>query len=82
MNQNLALNLAASSTERGLAPALRLDEAVLGYAQLDQAAARVAGLLRERGLRAGDRVGLMLPMSRISRLCITGCCGLAAWWCR
>ena len=61
MNENLALNLTASSTERGLAPALRLDEAVLGYAELDQATARVAGLLRERGLRAGDRVGLMLP---------------------
>ncbi|MGE5765428.1 MAG: tetratricopeptide repeat protein [Mycobacterium leprae] len=33
----------------------------LSYRQLDEAAARVAGLLRERGVAPGDRVGLMLP---------------------
>ena len=31
------------------------------YAELDDATARVAGLLRERGLEPGDRVGIMLP---------------------
>src|SRR5579875_4085740 len=31
------------------------------YRALDEASARVAGLLRERGLVPGDRVGLMMP---------------------
>ena len=31
------------------------------YAQLDDASARVAGLLRDRGVSPGDRVGIMLP---------------------
>src|SRR6516162_6736035 len=31
------------------------------YRELDEASARVAGLLQERGLRSGDRVGIMLP---------------------
>src|SRR3954463_10728094 len=41
--------------------ALKLDDATLTYAAFDEAASRVAGLLRERGLQPGDRVGLMLP---------------------
>src|SRR5262249_3830962 len=31
------------------------------YATLDEGAARVAGLLKDRGLQPGDRVGVMLP---------------------
>src|SRR5207302_961167 len=45
----------------GQSPVLRLGEAALSYAELDDATARVAGLLRERGLQPGDRVGIMLP---------------------
>jgi long-chain acyl-CoA synthetase len=41
--------------------ALKLDEHELSYRALDVGSARVAGLLRERGVRPGDRVGLMLP---------------------
>ncbi|HEY6746072.1 MAG TPA: long-chain fatty acid--CoA ligase [Mycobacteriales bacterium] len=58
---NLATNLtrtAASSPDR---PAVRLDDSVLTYAQLDDASARVAALLRSKGVRPGDRVGLMMP---------------------
>jgi long-chain acyl-CoA synthetase len=40
---------------------VKLDELELSYAQLDQASARLAGLLRARGLERGDRVGIMLP---------------------
>ncbi|WP_144127679.1 long-chain-fatty-acid--CoA ligase [Catellatospora sichuanensis] len=58
---NLAHNLAASATGDGAAPAIRLGDAVVSYAQLDAASARVAGLLRNRGVRPGDRVGIMLP---------------------
>ena len=42
-------------------PALKLDDAVLNYAVLDEAATRVAGLLKDKGVAPGDRVGIMLP---------------------
>src|SRR5690242_10456850 len=42
-------------------PALKLDDAVLNYALLDEAATRVAGLLKDKGVAPGDRVGIMLP---------------------
>jgi long-chain acyl-CoA synthetase len=41
--------------------AVRLDDAELTYGQLDDASARVAGVLRANGLEPGDRVGIMLP---------------------
>jgi len=61
MNENLALNLTTSAQRYPDSPALRIDEVVITYAELDEATARVAGLLRERGLEPGDRVGIMLP---------------------
>src|SRR6188472_2991353 len=42
-------------------PAIKLDDAVLTYRELDDASARAAGLLRAKGVGPGDRVGLMLP---------------------
>jgi len=41
--------------------AVRVGEARTTYSELDLASARVAGLLRERGFKPGDRVGVMLP---------------------
>ena len=41
--------------------ALKLDETEIPYAALDAASARVAGLLRARGIGRGARVGIMLP---------------------
>ena len=58
---NLAQNLATTAARDGAAPAVRLGENVLNFTQLDEASARMAGLLREHGVRPGDRVGLMLP---------------------
>ncbi|MCE3551563.1 long-chain fatty acid--CoA ligase [Pseudonocardia sp. RS11V-5] len=58
---NLAANLVATAREHGDRPAVKLDEYVLTYAQLHSAAAAVAGDLTERGIRPGDRVGLVLP---------------------
>ena len=58
---NLAQNLSDSAARYPDHPALRLDEHVLSYAQLDALAARLATLVREAGLRMGDRVGLMMP---------------------
>jgi long-chain acyl-CoA synthetase len=61
MSENLALNLTDAARRDGEHCALRLDEHVVSYAGLDEASARVAGLLRERGVEPGDRVGVMLP---------------------
>jgi long-chain acyl-CoA synthetase len=42
-------------------PALKLDDSVLNYALLNEGATRVAGLLKDKGVAPGDRVGIMLP---------------------
>src|ERR1700685_4862985 len=42
-------------------PAVRMDAEVLTYADLWDAAARVAGLLATLGVEPGDRVAIMLP---------------------
>jgi long-chain acyl-CoA synthetase len=58
---NLASNL--TDTTRTLAGrvAVRVDNAAMTYRALDEASARVAALLHERGLGPGDRVGIMMP---------------------
>ncbi|MFK4228062.1 long-chain fatty acid--CoA ligase [Streptomyces sp. NPDC019890] len=58
---NLATILLDSAARHPDRPAVRLDGATLRYAELDEASARAASLLRSAGVRAGDRVGLMLP---------------------
>jgi long-chain acyl-CoA synthetase len=58
---NLAENLRPSALGAPEHAALKLDEAVLSYAALDEGSARVASLLRQRGVEPGDRVALMLP---------------------
>jgi long-chain acyl-CoA synthetase len=42
-------------------PAIRMDDLVLTYGQLHDAAGRAASLLASVGVEPGDRVGLMLP---------------------
>src|SRR6266852_4748090 len=42
-------------------PAIRLDDLVLTYSQLREAAGQVTSLLISAGIAPGDRVGLMLP---------------------
>ncbi len=61
MNENLAQNLTASAQRYPDSPALRIDELVITYSELDEATARVAGLLHQHGVEPGDRVGIMLP---------------------
>ena len=58
---NLAKNLTDTTRAHAGRVAVRVDDAAMTYRALDEASARVAGLLRERGLNPGDRVGLMMP---------------------
>jgi len=57
---NLASFLTTTATAQGDRIALRLGEKHTSYRELDQASGRVAGLLSERGVAPGDRVGVML----------------------
>jgi long-chain acyl-CoA synthetase len=61
MGLNLASTIAAGAERFPDRPAIRLGEAELTYAALDDLSARLAALLREKGLEQGDRVGVMLP---------------------
>src|SRR6202044_3642754 len=58
---NLAKNLTDTTRVHAGRVAVRVDNAAMTYRALDEASARVAGLLRERGLGPGDRVGIMMP---------------------
>jgi long-chain acyl-CoA synthetase len=58
---NLATNLVEAARMYPDRPAIKLDEHVLRYAELDELSARAASWLRTLGLQPGDRVGLMLP---------------------
>src|SRR6516164_6622951 len=58
---NLAQNLTDTTRAHGGRVAVRVDNAAMSYRALDEASARVAGLLHERGLKPGDRVGIMMP---------------------
>jgi long-chain acyl-CoA synthetase len=61
----MGLNLASIVTESAAKapdnPAIRLGDAELSYATLDDLSARMATVLAEKGLQPGDRVGVMLP---------------------
>ncbi len=58
---NLADNLTKTAEKYADRPAVRLDDLVLTYAELQDGARRVATLLAARGVGPGDRVGLVLP---------------------
>jgi long-chain acyl-CoA synthetase len=58
---NLAENLVIVAKTFPERPAVRLDETVWTYAQLDEKSAEVAGFLRARDIEPGDRVALQLP---------------------
>jgi long-chain acyl-CoA synthetase len=58
---NLARNLTNTTQAHAGRVAVRVDNAAMTYRALDEASARVARLLHERGLKPGDRVGIMMP---------------------
>ena len=61
MSANLAMNLSDAVQRDPEAIAIKLDDAELSYGLLDAGSAAVAGLLRDKGFKEGDRVGIMLP---------------------
>jgi long-chain acyl-CoA synthetase len=69
---NLARILTDSAQRDPEHVAIRLDDAELTYAHLDDASAHVAGLLRQHGVTAGDRVGIMLPNVPYFPICYYG----------
>ena len=69
---NLAFDLREAAQMYPGRPAVRLDDTVLSYARLDELSARVAGWLRQRGLRPGDPVGIMLPNVPLFPVCYYG----------
>lgn len=58
---NLAQNLLDTAAADPAHPALRMDDAVLGYGEFRDAALGVAGSLQARGVAPGDRIGMVLP---------------------
>jgi long-chain acyl-CoA synthetase len=61
MASSLASNIIDAARRHGERPAVRLDDFVLTWEQLEQATARAAAMLVQAGVEPGDRVGLMLP---------------------
>jgi long-chain acyl-CoA synthetase len=61
MGLNLASIVTDSAARAPETVAVRLGPLELTYAELDDRSARLAALLREKGLQQGDRVGVMLP---------------------
>ncbi len=59
--QNLASILTDTAAKHADRIALKLGDTELSYAQLEDASARVAGLIRSKGIEPGDRVAVMLP---------------------
>jgi long-chain acyl-CoA synthetase len=61
MSLNLASIVTDSAERTPDAPAIRLGPVELSFAELDDLGARLATMLRQRGMEPGDRVGVMLP---------------------
>jgi long-chain acyl-CoA synthetase len=58
---NLACLLVDSARERAQRTAIKLDDVEVSYQELDEGTARVAAMLKAKGVAPGDRVGIMLP---------------------
>ena len=61
MPTSLAQLLTETASAHAERPALKLDDTVVNYAVLNEGATRIAGLLKDKGVAPGDRVGIMLP---------------------
>ena len=71
--RNLAEYLEISAARcPGNAAIVDIDDRVVTYSELDWAAERVAAFLADRGVRPGDRVGVLLPKSAKAVMAIFG----------
>jgi long-chain acyl-CoA synthetase len=61
MSESLATILTDTAARRGDHVAFKLDDVELTYAMLDEGSARLAAVIKAKGVAPGDRVGLMLP---------------------
>jgi len=61
MSENLARIMLDAAEEKPDGIAVKLDDIELNYAFLKEGSARMAGVLKEKGVGPGDRVGVMLP---------------------
>jgi long-chain acyl-CoA synthetase len=69
---NLATVLTDSAERDPDHVALRLDDMEVSYGLLDEGSARLAAVLADRGLKPGDRVGIMLPNVPYFGVCYYG----------
>ncbi len=58
---NFADTLTAAAQADPDHPAVKLDDIVISYGMLEAAVARAAGVMRDKGVAEGDRVGMQLP---------------------
>ncbi len=75
---NLASILTASVERDPAVVALKLDDTEVSYGLTDEATARLAGLLHEKGVVRGDRVGVMLPNVPYFAICYYGALRMGA----
>jgi len=61
MSANLASILVDTAQRHGGRTAYKLDDTEVPWAAIEQGSARVAGLLRAKGVQPGDTVAIMLP---------------------
>jgi long-chain acyl-CoA synthetase len=69
---NLAKTILDAGQEDPGHIAVKLDDVEMSYEMLDGATAHMVGLLREHGVKAGDRVGIMLPNVPYFPVCYYG----------
>jgi len=69
---NVSDLMTESAARHGDRTAIHQDGVKLSYTALDRASALVAGLLQARGVRPGDRVGVMLPNVAYFPICYFG----------
>src|SRR5437763_17002113 len=69
---NLATILTESAERHPDKVAVKLDDIEVTYRLLDGASTHIAGLLDEKGLSLGDRVGIMLPNVPYFPVCYFG----------
>ncbi len=75
---NLTAVLDQAAAHHGDAPAVRLDDLALSYAQLRDAARRATSLLVSAGVEPGDRVAVMLPNVPAFPIALYGALGAGA----